>query len=362
VDGGRSMRSERVAPETIGATEGLPLVGGVLLSPVRWVGLTIAKGSRIDSATARDLARAVSEGRSVGGLRVGWAEPDELHEDDAACRLANAVAGKGLSASAPAQSRIDLMARTDGVVRVNIAGLSSLNRIDPLEVFTLFHGQAVRAGQVVAGVKVAPHLVAESAVRAGEAVAEAQAPLVDVDPYLPLDVAAVAAEALGPAGLARFDRAARTKVESLAGRFLGTTLVDDTDPEAAASRLEATLRTLTGEHRVALILVGGVSAGDPLSPFYQALEAAGGRLLRRGVPAHPGSMIWLAALGSTTLLGLPQCGMFSMATAADLVLPRLMTGERVTPDILADLGHGGLLGREMRFRFPEYARELEAPE
>ena len=38
----------------------------------------------------------------------------------------------------------------------------------------------------------------------------------------------------------------------------------------------------------------------------------------------------------TTILGLPQCGMFSKATAADLVLPRLLTGERVTPEALAD--------------------------
>jgi hypothetical protein len=50
-----------------------------------------------------------------------------------------------------------------------------------------------------------------------------------------------------------------------------------------------------------------------------------------------------------------------MATAADLVLPRLLTGERVTADTLADLGHGGLLGKEMRFRLPDYARDLDAP-
>jgi hypothetical protein len=54
--------------------------------------------------------------------------------------------------------------------------------------------------------------------------------------------------------------------------------------------------------------------------------------------------------------------MFSLATAADLVLPRLLTGERLTAESLADLGHGGLLTRDMRFRFPAYARDLAAPE
>ena len=62
------------------------------------------------------------------------------------------------------------------------------------------------------------------------------------------------------------------------------------------------------------------------------------------------------------LVGLPQCGMFAKATAADLILPRLLTGERLTAESLAELAHGGVLGREMRFRFPPYARDLDAPE
>jgi molybdopterin biosynthesis enzyme len=88
----------------------------------------------------------------------------------------------------------------------------------------------------------------------------------------------------------------------------------------------------------------------------------GGRFIRRGMPVHPGSMLWLAELGSIRLLGLPGCGMFSMATAADLVLPRLLTGEALDEASLAQLAHGGLLNREMRFRMPRYARDLETPD
>jgi hypothetical protein len=54
--------------------------------------------------------------------------------------------------------------------------------------------------------------------------------------------------------------------------------------------------------------------------------------------------------------------MFTMATAADLLLPRLLTGEALDAAALAELAHGGLLGKQMRFRFPAYARDLEAPE
>jgi hypothetical protein len=356
------MHSERMTPASLLAGGPRRLVGAVLLAPARIGGHLVAKGILIDEPLAGALHGAAAAGSLGAPLRLGWPAADDLHEDEASRRLAAAVAGPGIVVSEPRQSRVDLSARMDGVLRVDVAALGVINRIDPLEVFTLFSGQAVRAGRTVASVKVAPHLVAETAVAAGEAVARDARPLVDVAPYLPLRVAAIAAEPLEPGALERFQHSAHVKVTDLGGQFLGVTQVADQDPGTAARRLGQTLRALAGRDGATVVLVGGVSAGDPLSPFYQALEASGGRLLRRGVPAHPGSMIWLGALGNTTLLGLPRCGMFSLATAADLVLPRLLTGEQVTSDTLADLGHGGLLGPEMRFRFPDYARNLEAPE
>jgi molybdopterin biosynthesis enzyme len=84
--------------------------------------------------------------------------------------------------------------------------------------------------------------------------------------------------------------------------------------------------------------------------------------VRHGVPAHPGSMLWLGRLGRTAILGLPTCGAYSKATAADLLLPRLLSGEPASAGTVAKLGHGGILTRDQRFRFPRYARELEAPD
>jgi len=38
-----------------------------------------------------------------------------------------------------------------------------------------------------------------------------------------------------------------------------------------------------------------------------------------------------------------------------------MTGELLTAGSIAGMGHGGILGPEMRFRFPAYARGLPEP-
>jgi hypothetical protein len=356
------MRARRITPSDLAALSPDELEGAVLLAPARLAGGQLRKGTRLDPAAAGRLIAAARADELPESVRLALLDPGDLHEDEAAERLARAAAGPGLVLETPRQSRLDLVARWDGVVHVHVESLRQLNTLDPLEVFTLYHGQAVAAGEVVASVKVAPHVVPDALVRAGEAVARGAPPLVDVRPYVPLEVAAIAEEALSGGAFERFEAGVRHKIEALGSRFAGTTVVGNPDPVAAERDAREALKQVVRERGVLVVLVGGVSAGDPLSPFFAALESLGGRVLRRGVPAHPGSMIWLAALDDSRLLGLPQCGMFSMATAADLVLPRLLTGEALTAADLADLAHGGVLGREMRFRFPDYAKDLQTPE
>ena len=102
------------------------------------------------------------------------------------------------------------------------------------------------------------------------------------------------------------------------------------------------------------MIVAGASALDPLDPVFGALTLLGARMERHGAPAHPGSLLWLARWDGRPVLGMPTCGMFSQATTFDLVLPRLLAGEPIGNRELAELGHGGLLSREMAYRFPPY--------
>lgn len=157
----------------------------------------------------------------------------------------------------------------------------------------------------------------------------------------------------------RFEQGGSGKLGALGSRFAGTIEAWSDRPGQAVEFVRNALEQVRPQR---VVLVAGVSAGDPLAPFCDALEQLGGHFVRRGLPAHPGSMLWLAALRDTQFLGLPSCGMLSLATAADLVLPRLLTGEVLSAASLAELAHGGILTRDMRFRMPAYARELEAPE
>jgi hypothetical protein len=357
------VRAKLLSQQELAGYDPAALADAVLLAPVRLSTGALRKGTQLDTQAGVSLVAAARSGGLSQPVRLAWPDPDDLHEDEAAWRLAGAAAGSGVTQLPPRQSRLDLVAAWDGVLHVRTDALLRLNSIDSLELFTLFHGQVVRGGQVVASVKVAPHLIPAAVVAEGIAIAcENGESLVEVRHYVPLEVAAIVMETISNSDLARFESGARMKLEALGSRLSGTTVIGTADAEHARAEIRVTLQKLVLDRGVPIILVGGVSAGDPLSPFYAALSSLGGRVLRHGVPAHPGSMIWLAELADSQLLGLPQCGMFTMATAADLILPRLLTGERLTPRALAELAHGGVLTAAMRFRFPPYAQDLEAPE
>jgi hypothetical protein len=356
------VRAARLTSAELAKTVPADLVGAVLLEAVRIGDASLAKGTRLDPDSVVTLVAAACDGSLTRPVKIAWPGPDDVHEDEAASRLALAVGGAGIDLRPIRQSRLDLAATWSGVLYLRTDSLRRLNAIDPLEVFTLLHGQAVEREQVVASVKVAPHVLPAAALMEGLQVAKANGPIIEVRPYQPLAVGAIVVQALDPDALARFAEGARRKVEALGGIFDGVVVVPDTDPQLAEARVRDALEQLAHRRRLPVMLVGGVSAGDPIAPFYSALEQLGGIVLRRGVPAHPGSMIWLARLDRTQILGLPQCGMFSLATAADLILPRLLTGEVLTAEGLADLAHGGLLGKEMRFRMPSYARDLGSPD
>lgn len=359
------MRHERLVP---GRRPPRHLVGAVLTRDVSIGGRSWPKGRRLTAEdlelVGSDLALAASARSGLGGpatarwISVIVLEAGDLHEDDAAVRLARAVAGPGLSIRGPAQSRVDLIAEADGVAHVRVAALERVNRIDPLEVFTVFDGQVVSTGDLVASVKVAPHVVAAATVEAGERIARRGGGLVRVAPFVPRRVAVVVKETLPLASRERFERSVRQKVEGLGSHVTAIRYVED-DVAAIEAALAASAR---GPDRADVILTAGAGSTDPADPFFAALHQAGGRIVRHGVPAHPGSMLWLGRIGRTTILGLPTCGAYSKATAADLLLPRLLSGERANARTVAKLGHGGILTRTQRFRFPPYARELDAPE
>jgi hypothetical protein len=300
-----------------------------------------AKGARLDaSAAAAVLAAPWDE------VHLLVLEPGDLHEEEAGARLARAAAGEGVRVKGYTGGQWTLVAERRGLLTVRTGALTDVNARPGISVFTLFGGQPVEPGEVVARAKVTPLVIDEATIRAVEAAAAGG--LVSVAGFRPTTVGAVARESLDDRQRERFERALAEKVAWFGSRLLPVRYAGPS-PRAVADELTA-LRAADAE----ILIVAGASALDPLDPVFGGLELLGARMERHGAPAHPGSLLWLARWDGLTVLGMPTCGMFSQATTFDLVLPRILTGERIGNREIAELGHGGLLSRDMAYRFPPY--------
>ena len=338
-------------PAPASALAGAVVVRQLVVGGVKW-----SKGRRLDEADLRALADGdVTQAWPASGPASGTAGIP------AAARLAAAVAGPGLVVRGPSESRFDLVAAHAGEVRARVPVLERLNAVDGIAVFSVLDGQLVAEGTLVASVKTGPHIVAAASLLRAEAIAARGGParpVVEVRPYLPRRVAAVVKETLSDSARARFEGTLRARVAGLGSTLVEVSYVAD-EPAAVAAEFR---RLVRGPARVDLLLTAGAASTDPSDAIFVAFEAIGGRVVSHGVPAHPGSMLWLGRVRTTTFLGLPTCGTYSKATAADLLLPWLVAGEAPDRRTVARLAHGGILTREMRFRFPPYARSLEAPD
>jgi hypothetical protein len=321
------------------------LAGRVLCYDVRDAAGKVVgdKGAVLDHARAATVLAAPWD-----ELHVVEVEPGDLHEEDAGGRLAAAVVGDGVEVRGYTGGQWTLAASRRGLLRVRDASLTTVNEQEGISVFTLFDRQPVEAGETVAKAKVTPLVIPRETLATVERVARAAGGVVVVQAFRPTVVGAVAPERLEPKQRQRFDTALRQKIDWFGGSLLPLRSGGD-----KARTVADQLGALRGEG-AELLIVAGASALDPLDPVFGGLSLLGARMERHGAPAHPGSLLWLARWDGLAVLGMPTCGMFSQATTFDLVLPRLLTGEEMANHDLAALGHGGLLSREMAYRFPPY--------
>jgi hypothetical protein len=336
------VRSVRIARSGARASD---LVGRVLSIDVAGEdgARAFGKGSVIaESDVERLLALAWHE------LHVVEMESGDVHEDIAGTRLAAAAAGPGVFAKAASGGHWPLVAKARGILDIATDALRDVNAIEGICVYTLWDGQVVGDGETIARAKITPFVIEASKLERATSLSGAAGGVVRVRPFQSRRIGAVVQESLGDRAMARFRDALGEKVAWFGSTLLEPELVPP-KAEAIAAALE---RSIAGGAQI--LTIAGTKAMDALDPAFGALESLGGRIERHGVPAHPGSLFWLAYVGEVPVLGMPTCGLFSQATVFDLVVPRLLAGDHIDRHALADLGHGGFLTRDMAFRFPPY--------
>ena len=272
----------------------------------------------------------------------------QLHEDDAAVRLAAALSGHGLTMSQPREGRVNLSSAADGVFRVKKDLLFRINSLDDFAVATIHSRMPVTKGTQVAGVRVVPLVVDEDKIKQAEAFANPSAPVMEIAEYQKLTVGVVTtgSEVYQQRIADQFTPVVLEKISHFPSVLLGHRLVND-DKEM----IQAAILELAALGSQLIIVTGGMSV-DPDDRTPAAIRSTGAEIVTYGTPVLPGSMLMLAYLGQVPVIGLPGCVMYNSTTVFDLILPRLFAGERLRKQHFAEMAVGGLCANCKPCRYP----------
>ena len=269
-------------------------------------------------------------------LYVGPVEPGQIHEDQAALKLAPLLAGPGISHDQIAkEGKISFRAMTSGLFRVDIGRLNALNRLGIPSMPTIHDRFPVVEGKTVAAFRIIP-LYCDDVVF-GQMEALAQTPLIWVEPYLIHKAAIVVTGSEVYSGTIedRFIPRLRYKLQQIGVETVFSTIVPD-------SRQAITVAVREAEQSAELILVTGGTSVDPDDVTHLAMEDAGVEFLNRGNPIQPGNHLSLGRKREHLYCSVPAAALHFQTTALDIFLPRLLCWDFPDVDELAAAGHGGM--------------------
>ncbi len=264
---------------------------------------------------------------------------NEVHEDDAARRMAKAFAGPGVAYGEPKEGRINLKAARKGLFSINLELLDRVNSIPYVTLATTHTLQAVEKGAALAGTRVIPLSVPETTVRAvEECCKDAFSPLLQVLPFKKRKVGIITTGSEVYEGRIKdaFGPVLHKKFKAWGSAIHSQEIV----PDKTEFTAQAIMRALEGGADV-ICVTGGMSV-DPDDKTPAAIRSVGCEVVSYGAPVFPGAMFMLGYKDQVPVLGLPGCVMYHKGTVFDLIMPRILAGQRICARDITRLAHGGL--------------------
>jgi len=294
--------------------------------------------------------------------------PDDVHEDDAALALARALMGAGVTIKGdPREGKVTIIAGRDGLLTVDRERLKAFNMLGDVMCATLHTNTVVNKGREVAGTRAIPLVVKkgliENAVRSAECGVRKQGVIEVKEMRRPKAGVVITGNEVYHGRIKdAFAPIITKKIEEFGGEVVGTYFAPD-DEAFIADRL----RELIAAGADLLITTGGMSV-DPDDVTRFAIRSIGATDIAYGSSVLPGAMVLVGYveqgqglgvrgqekqdLGPIPILGIPACGMYHKSTVFDLILPRVLAGERIGREELAEFGHGGLCLHCKECRYP----------
>ena len=314
-------------------------VGKILCHDVTQIIRGVVKDARFRKGhiiTAEDIPELLKLGKE--NIFVWENDETKLHENDAAEILRGICQGENLSAGEVKEGKIELKATCDGVFHVDAEKLNAINAVDEICVATVQNKIPVRNNNSVAGMRVIPLVIDKEKMERVKKIA-GDVPLMKIFPYKKFKVGLVVtgSEIFHGRIEDTFTPVIEAKLKNF-GLQVDARRISDDSKEMTREKIFELLNL-----GMEMILCTGGMSVDPDDRTPAAIKSSGATIVTYGVPVLPGAMFMLAYKGDVPIMGLPGCVMFCSKTVFDLILPRVLTGERLTRKDFTTLGVGGLL-------------------
>ena len=312
-------------------------IGGVLIHNI-----ADAQGHKALSKGHRLVESDVEKLRALGKTTVfvGIFENDDVSENEAATRIASAVCGENVSFSAVSGGRINLFATTRGILKVDDNALTRINSLDGITVATISANHVVAPKKMVATIKTIGLAIAENVLQTVEQIAHESQNIIGVRALRAARVAVILTGSVEARGRVdkTFTPAISSRVEELGASVVSNEYVEH-DKRAIAEAIERAKACNVD----CVILAGETSIMDASDVTPSGIVQAGGKIELYGAPVEPGNLLLLAYANDLPIIGAPGCVKSRDINVVDLILPRLLAGERVRKKDILALANGGLL-------------------
>lgn len=271
----------------------------------------------------------------------------EIHEEEAALRMAAMVPVEGAHYTGPSEGKVLLFADSRGMLRVDTELLREINAIGDITICTLRDHYPVEKGARLASMRIVPLVTKEEQIIRAEELCKTKK-LIELKPYQhrKIGVIITGSEIYSGRIKDKFEPVVRAKMQRYPSEILGVTICDDD-----LDMIVSAARKFLDEGADFLIFSGGMSVDpDDLTP--SAIRALGADIVTHGVPSQPGNMTLIAYLGDVAIMGVPGAAVVLPTTMFDVLVPQIFVGDKFTKEDLIRLGDGGLCQMCKACHFP----------
>ncbi len=272
---------------------------------------------------------------------------DDVHEDEAGLILGRGTAGPGVVIMGPVESKVNLISEIRGVLKVNVSILEKLNYLEDVIIATLPSNRVVEQGEKVASTKVIPLVVHKNIILQAREIMK-EGPMVQVKPFIKKKVSLIitGGEIYSNKIKDSFSPVLTDKINALGSEVTSLDFVKDD----AIIIKELIIKNVVSGADIVMV-TGGMSV-DPDDVTPEGIKMSGAEIVKYGVPILPGAMFMIGYIGETAVMGVPACGMYYRTSILDLILPRIIAGEKISKNDLIGIAHGGLCRSCEICRFP----------